>query len=387
MIKKNGDKWHLYSDDGKKLLGTFDDIANAVSQYEAITASLSEHPQILTGVEVFRAGEHNGDPFTNSDLDAMVSAFQELDFSPAIKIGHKQNGSEAYGYIENLRRDGDVLMADFTHLDDETKKKIKARRYSRVSAEIYFNFKRDGKTYPFVLGAVALLGHEIPGVSKLKPLYVELATTESAKCYTLDFQTLEDKRGTAVPLKVEGGIMSETVEQLQAKLAKYEVDLAKVSGYEAELKELKTFAQDNAVLRERINQLQDESTKRVAEGKANAVALPALREHFVTLYNVALTAKEKVKHYSVADKKAVDVDLSAVLDEMVAYVNTKVSPLFKTFSLDDKKTVQDADNAVEAGKQLDALATAYATEKKVDYATAFAAVSRENPQLVKVYSS
>ena len=127
----------------------------------------------INGVEIFKTGTHNGDKYDENDLDEMVRAHGELDFRPAIKVGHVKDfpGAPAYGWVTNLRRVGQKLVADFTDMHDSVIEAIRKRSYSRVSSEVYFNLKRGGKTFRRALKAVALLGAEVPAVAGLVPLH------------------------------------------------------------------------------------------------------------------------------------------------------------------------------------------------------------------------
>lgn len=137
------------------------------------SATILEYSNAIKGVEVFKTGTHNGDEYTGKDLDDMVGAFKELDYSPAIKVGHTKDapGCPAYGWVKNLRRVGDKLYADFEDMHDSVVDAVRNRLYDRVSAEIYFNLKRGEKTFRRALKAVALLGAEVPAVANLTPLH------------------------------------------------------------------------------------------------------------------------------------------------------------------------------------------------------------------------
>lgn len=130
-----------------------------------------EHGQDLKGVEVFRIGTWNGDKYTRKDLDDMVANFGKVGFQVPVKLGHKaESGEPAYGWVAKLRRVGDRLVADLRDIPDKIHEAIKDKRFDHVSAEIFWNIKRGGKTFRRVLKAVTLLGAETPAVSGLKPL-------------------------------------------------------------------------------------------------------------------------------------------------------------------------------------------------------------------------
>lgn len=128
--------------------------------------------------EVFAAGKWKGDDYTESDLDEMVRAFEELDFKPALKIHHEPNGENkdvsflnpALGKISRLYRKGKKLLADFCDVPKRVHDAVVNRAYDRVSSEIAWNFERCGKKFKRVLTAVSLLGSDIPAVANLDQL-------------------------------------------------------------------------------------------------------------------------------------------------------------------------------------------------------------------------
>ena len=138
------------------------------------------HTITIPGVELFMSGTHNGDPYTLDDLNAMIRASGEVGFTPPIKIGHmsdddtgkllKHEGLPAFGWIKNLRVQGQKLLGDLVEVPRRVADLIKAGAYRRLSAEIYWNFSQAGKTWPRVLKAVSLLGAEIPAVTSLRDI-------------------------------------------------------------------------------------------------------------------------------------------------------------------------------------------------------------------------
>jgi hypothetical protein len=132
----------------------------------------------ILGKEIFAVGEWNGDPYTEKDLDNMVDAFQKLDFKPFLKINHDKNKENekvsdlrpALGFISNLYRKGTKLLGDFSCIPKKLFDAIDSGAYNRVSAEIFWNLKRMGKTWPRALKAVSILGTDLPAVESLDGL-------------------------------------------------------------------------------------------------------------------------------------------------------------------------------------------------------------------------
>ena len=154
---------------------------------------------LIQGVEIFRTGKWNGDNYSESDLDAMVDAYNEVGFRPPLKLGYdKKPGARAFGWVQNPRRVGDRLIADFVDIPKEIYETIRQRGYDAVSCELYWNLERGGRTFARVLKAVALLGAEIPAVAGLRPLREvvhELHAERTAIC------TLKMKSEAAMPTR------------------------------------------------------------------------------------------------------------------------------------------------------------------------------------------
>ena len=189
-VDNGGHMQHICGKGGRALGGngkpvTFtEDVGN-----EDDAAELLTYTNDIKGVEIFGAGTHNGDVYTEKDLDDICSAFKDLDFRPAVKIGHSKDkpGAPSYGWVVNLKRVGDKIQADLTDMHDSVVDAIRNKNYDRVSSEIYFNLKRGGKEFRRALKAVALLGAEVPAVAGLTPLHkMEFVTSGFEKVGLLE---------------------------------------------------------------------------------------------------------------------------------------------------------------------------------------------------------
>lgn len=158
----------------------------------------------IRNIEIFRSGTHNGDQYTEADLDDMVAAFHRLDYRPALKVGHTKDasGAPAYGWISNLRRAGQKLLADFTDMHESVVEAIRSKAYNRVSAEVFHNLRRAGEVFPRALKAVALLGAEVPAVAGLVPLhkmeFAEFDALERTAAFSTDLKIEHDDPGAEV---------------------------------------------------------------------------------------------------------------------------------------------------------------------------------------------
>lgn len=130
----------------------------------------------LKGAEILKKGTWNGQPFSVSDLDAIVSSFETLGLRGKVplKFGHdadhKTDGQPAYGWVDRLWRDGETLMADFASIPERVYEFIQDGMYKNVSVEVIKGVKAGTRVIPWVLDAVALLGADQPAVGTLKDL-------------------------------------------------------------------------------------------------------------------------------------------------------------------------------------------------------------------------
>jgi len=422
----------VYSNSINKFLGIVDE-----KEIDKLSEFAEKTGNTLSSVEVFSVGEHNGDKYSIKDLNDMAFAAAELDFAPAIKLGHfSESGAPAYGYLSNIRREGVKLLADLIHIPDEIFKQIKSKGYGRVSAEVYWNFKRAGKVYRRVIGALALLGNEIPGVSNLKPLYESFSLDGKPKEYEmktsdesqyLDFlfkrkiidddviekyETDDYESLLAVvkynreKLELLFEINSDDVNQEKfyewvnkltvkheemhmtdnAKKYQDQIDAltAQVGTLETSAGEAKAYKDQLDSANTKIANIEARENERDLDAKVKAVTIPALKPYFRTLYNIAAKQTEKVKFYSESDKKLVDEDLTAVIDGAVGYINSQAGKLFKEVS--ESNANRDFESG-DAGAEVDKRATEYMDKNKSDdYAAAVKSVLAADSVLAEQYN-
>jgi hypothetical protein len=118
--------------------------------------------------EVFKSGIHtdaNGNErdWSQEDLDSIVEKYNKQlpddKHEAPVVIGHPVNNSPAYAWVEELKRDGDTLMAKFSQLDPNFEELVKDGRYKKVSIALYPDM---------MLRHVGFLGAVPPAVKGLK---------------------------------------------------------------------------------------------------------------------------------------------------------------------------------------------------------------------------
>lgn len=142
----------------------------------------------IQNLEIFATGTHRAQTgtvtVTDDDLDKIVDAFNSLQGSnvvrPHLKLGHtdaqkwfgQKDGIPALGWITKVWRQGRKLLANVNDVPDALMDMIKSRRFHNVSSEVFWDapISHEGRTFPRVLSAVALLGVEMPAVKDLAGL-------------------------------------------------------------------------------------------------------------------------------------------------------------------------------------------------------------------------
>lgn len=201
----------------------------------------------MDGVEIFAVGEWNGRPFSPRDLDTILESFQKTKdrLKPYVKLGHddkqpilKSDGLPAAGWVEDLKRVGDKLVARLSRVPGKIKELIDAGAFRRVSVELIPKYRIGDQVYDMALAGLALLGTKTPAVDSLEDIialygadYQKIESEAKAETYVFDSEANAAKEVTM------------TVEVLQKDLADAKSKLvdaeARFTRAETELKALK----------------------------------------------------------------------------------------------------------------------------------------------------
>lgn len=348
-------------------------------KFAEIGSGFQSDLRTVRGVEVFKVGEWNGDKYTTDDIDEMIAAFGSQGYGVPLKLGHDEvSGGQAYGWVERIYRVGDTLKADFKDIPAWIFQWVFIdHAYDQVSIEIYFNLKRDGKTFKRALKAVALLGAETPAVSGLAPLRAaifaegtefEKVLTYSAKVTKMPEPVKPDNSAEIAALTTKLGESATLVSTLQAQIAQQNDALASISAQ---------FASLTA-----------ERTAREITAKLEAVKVPAIREHMRHIYS-ALAGKTDVVKFTSATG-TVDKSISDVLDELVTEVNKLTDGITGKQTFASRATRITPAAGSDAGVELADATRAYLTENKLPmakYGEAMQAVLASNKELRERYNA
>jgi hypothetical protein len=266
---------------------------------------------------------------------------------------------------------GSKLFADFDYIPEKIYKLIKSKAYRKVSCEIYWDLDVDGSRYPRVLGAVALLGAETPGVMNLQDILGKYSNKSKSdvvfKAFEKDdtFKTYEVNFQTS-----EGDEMSEEMEGLKAELEAQKKDYASIEAAKTDLqKQLEAQqAELNALREANAKALADASAAKVAkfvtELESKKLVTPAMKD----LVSNLMSDK---KEYSIGEKtltKEEAIEQILTLSTEAAKVNFNESSRADFGKKEDK--MKDLEDKIEK----------YAQDNKCSYAQAYKAVMKDKKQ-------
>lgn len=141
----------------------------------------------MTAIEIFRAGTYPQGVYTAEDIKAIAENYDPKFMEAPLTFDHDQTGP-AFGWVDKVYANGDVLLAEFKDVNEYVKYTVDSKQFKDVSVELAD--KIDGKTGPY-LWAVTLLGAQRPAV---KGLNVERPLQFSDKqINVLKFGTVENK--------------------------------------------------------------------------------------------------------------------------------------------------------------------------------------------------
>jgi hypothetical protein len=322
----------------------------------------------INGVEIFAAGKWNGDTYTVADLDEMVRAFSEtgVTFRPALKLGHDDNqtllqrdGHPAAGWIGKLYRVGEKLIADFIDIPSKIYELLERGAYKKVSAEVYWNATVGESKYSRLLGAVALLGADLPAVTTLSDIF---------KMYALNTGELKTYETNGFKIIEGDKVMPEKTEQelkLEAELAEAKKNHStleqSVADKDKEIEELKKFKAEAEAkfAEEQVKREEAELEASVTDLEKEKLVTPAMRP-----YVKEFLGAEK-KEYSFGETK---LSKHGLLKEILK-LHTAASEVNVTESSEDGKVTEARDD-----KALNEKIEAYAKEHKLSYKAAYKAV-------------
>jgi phage I-like protein len=163
---------------------------------------------IIKNVEIFKVGTWKKRTYTADHLQEMADNFRTLKdagtYDPVFKKNHSERVEDQVGWIYDVRRDGDVLLADLHITDWSAYDKIQEGTWKNLSSEIYLP--------ALALDEFGINGHVLRGVA-----IVSVPQVKGLKGLVLNSEILEEEKGGVI-------VNREQVEALLKKWNKYSED-------------------------------------------------------------------------------------------------------------------------------------------------------------------
>lgn len=238
-----------------------------------------EPVRAINGAEIFSVGKWNGIEFSETDLDLILHAFNELQMGGRVplKFGHNDkqpmtDGQPALGWVNRIWKDGGKLFADFVNMPTTVYNAIKNHLYKFVSVELLKDAERNGSKYPWVLSGVALLGADLPAVGGLKDL-TALTMADAG----LRFKSIVAFRHAGDNLKGESSNMAD--EKLMEELAALKAKVVTLSS-ENETVKLERDKEREERLKEKAKAIKESVELRFEQAIEAKQLKPVSRELF-----------------------------------------------------------------------------------------------------------
>lgn len=327
----------------------------------------------IPNVEIFSVGKHNGNEYTEEKLDKMVEAYKATNetIPVSIKLGHPDEQrllsaeeEPAAGWVENIRREGKKLVADFVDIPKKIYQLIQTKGYRKVSCEIYRDVEVEETTYPRLIGGVALLGATLPGVLNLSDIlsrykYSGVENFELEGSVAIISNEHKNHEDDEMP----------TVEELKAELEAKNAALAKANSERDDFKSKADAAEKEkaesakalleAKQKEKAAQVDKFATELQAEKLISKAMVPFVKE---------LMGDEK-ETYSIGEDK--NLSKQDVLKKVLKFAKEGAKVNFKDETGDAKPKKKDLQS------ELNAKIEKYSKDNKVSYAEAYKVVAKD----------
>ena len=293
-------------------------------------------------IEVFKTGTWtdsagNTRTWKEEDLDKIAASYNPAEHEAPVVIGHPKDNAPAYGWVEALKREGNVLKAKLKQLVPEFVEMVKKGMFKKRSISLYPDLK---------LRHIGFLGAQPPAVKGLAD--VQFGEGEASEIET-EFAAPTTPQKT--PVNQNQGSIMDPLKEFQEKLSALE---AKLAEYQEALKKKDA---DLEATRQKIQQLEAAKRRMEYENFVDGLIndgkiLPANKDLVIVFMETMEGAGEFefAEGDSIVKKPLVDV-FKEFLNHLPAKVHT--GPLKLQFSQndDDEKAspVQKMARAIREG--------------------------------------
>lgn len=276
----------------------------------------------LRNVEILKAGTWNGHDVTPAALDKMVENFNNQVLEPYLNLDHDDQYTNkvqralkvvSLGFVSQLKRVGDTLVADFVQVPVKIAELIQAGMLKKRSVEYFPRFNVNKKLHEYVLKAVSFFGADIPAVNGLsndfdvllKSKDHAIALDADAESITLSLmektnmdkiELLKSEYDALVSAKSESVKLSSDLEAASAQIVTLKNDLQaaneKLADQEIAISEAAQLKKD--IEAERKANLKKEAEAFIDKAVEDGKVLPKFKESMVEDYMAKAADESKI---------------------------------------------------------------------------------------------
>ncbi|MCK5358323.1 MAG: hypothetical protein KAJ48_08000 [Elusimicrobiales bacterium] len=326
--------------------------------------------------KIFSVGTWNGDKWTEEMLNQAVKAFADTKgkLRPPLKLGHNKeqkitNGLPAIGWVDNLRKVGNDLVADFKKIPKVIYELLNAGAYRTVSAEFWQNATIDGKKYPFIFKGLALLGADLPAVDTVSDI-IEMYDLKDTETKEYEIELKNEVKKT----KSEDKEMEKEMKELLNKVADLEAKGKTASENYAKDKE--TWGKEKKELKTKLSETENkysemETKSKEIEAEKVKIEYTARIDKLIADKRVLPAHKEKMLTFMLdmpIEKKFKEGEKEVSYSEMLVKVFSEMPEInISTEEKTEAGKTQSEDEAIQK----------YMKDNKVEYKEAFIALAEE----------
>lgn len=332
-------------------------------------------------IEVFKTGEHKDSKgrvreYNTGDLDRIVDLYDPSNHEAPLVVGHPDQSAPAYGWVEDIKRQGEKLLAKCKQVMPAFEQAVKDGRFKKRSISVHPKFG---------LRHIGFLGSMAPAVKGLADIQFNSSKDDEAIVVELDIQQFSDEAKEVYSMTIEElkkqlaekdkeiQSFSEQLQTKDTKIAELEQELEKQSATSAQFSE-----QQTDILKAQqaeIDQLKAQAMQKECEDfcdgliKSGKLA-PANRQGTIELM------------MSMDDKQEHDYSEGGSKTQLQRYKETlQAAPVVMSFS----EFATEGVESVKTAEEIQMAAHKYMEEKQqagfdISIADAVTAVTREGAQ-------
>ena len=341
-------------------------------------------------IDIFAVGDYGEKGnFSQADLDGIIRNYTPSVHEAPVVIGHPESDAPAFGWVESLRRVGDVLQAQFKQVVPAFADAVEAGLYKKRSVSLYDSAKGWSLRHVGFLGAMP---PEIKGLADIK------FANEDIKSISIDFE--EDSMAVTPEIQEQAlfdrltawikknfneltqpgaSVLSFSPSDVQAA-----VDKA-IAGFQSQVEaEKSAFSEAQAKLNATITA--SRSASAITKLKAAGLWVPAFEKLGLVQVFEELAQSDSVVTFGEGASKA----SSTAFDLLVSFMEQLPAIVPSTTVYKGAQSVVSAKEYANPGSRvgvdensvrLHEAAVAFSESNKVSYAEALSSIARKHPEL------